>query len=72
MTVERLIEAARMLPPDQLRQLAEALAEELELATERLFESAIANGKFDDLARAAMAEHQAGKTTPLDEIFDHH
>jgi hypothetical protein len=71
MTVERLIQAARMLPPDELQQFAEALAEELELATDRLFNHAVANGKFDVLAQTAVAEHQAGMTKPLDEILDH-
>ena len=72
MTVARLIEAARKLPPDQMRLLAEALDEELEQVSDRQFEGAMAEGKFDEIARAAMEEHQAGKTKPLDEILDHH
>jgi hypothetical protein len=71
MTVARLIEAARKLPPDEMRLLAEALDEELELATDRQFEVALGEGKFDELARSAMEEHQAGRTKPLDEILDH-
>ena len=60
--IEREIEA---LPPQDVRALGEWLDELRERLWDQEMERDALSGKLDALAAEAMAEHLAGKTTPL-------
>ena len=65
MTLEQLEETVAKLPPEQLARFREWFRE----FDAELFDEKIANdlgaGRLDELANAAIADHQAGRSKPL-------
>ena len=61
-SIEKSIEA---LPDSDLFALRKWLDELLEQRVDDWLEREVAAGKFDEMAREAMEDHKAGRTTPL-------
>jgi hypothetical protein len=63
--LEKLEREIRTLAPDDVRKLADFIAELRADLWDAQIESDAKAGKLDRLAEAALAAHRAGKTTPL-------
>jgi hypothetical protein len=63
--VERIEEDVLALSPEELAQFRAWFLEHDWAAWDRQFEGDVRAGRFDDLARKALRDHAAGKTTPL-------
>jgi len=65
MTLEQLEETVAKLPPEQLARFREWFREfDAELFDEKIANDSTA-GRLDELANAAIADHQAGRSKPL-------
>jgi hypothetical protein len=64
-TVEEIRSAIAQLPPDQIAQLREWLAERAEAEWDAQIERDERSGRLDAIAERALAEHRAGQTRPL-------
>jgi hypothetical protein len=63
--LEQIEKAVADLSPNELREFAKWFADLQFNLWDRQIERDIAEGKLDELASRALAEHRAGKTTPL-------
>ena len=61
--VEQIERAIKALSPDELEQLW--FADFDAVHWDRQLEADVASGRLDKLAERALAEHAAGRTTPL-------
>jgi uncharacterized protein with von Willebrand factor type A (vWA) domain len=64
--LETITQAISELRPDDVRALAEWLAEYQADLWDRQIEADARNGRLDKLAEKAMADHDAGRTIELD------
>ena len=65
MTLEQLEETVAKLPPEQIARFREWFQEfDAEIFDAKIADDADA-GRFDELANAAIADHQAGRSNPL-------
>lgn len=69
-TVAEIESALRELPEKEARQVAGWLQEYLSEKWNRQIDEDIAAGRLDRLADQALADYQAGRVKPLDEILD--
>lgn len=65
MTLQELEEYVSQLPPEQLAQFIEWVKELDSDLWDKQIESDVAAGRLDSLAADAIAEDDAGRTTPL-------
>jgi len=65
MTLLELEKQVSKLPPEQLAKFIEWVKELESDLWDKQIESDVAAGKLDQLAKDAIAEDDAGKTTPL-------
>ena len=65
MTLQELEQTVSHLPPDELARFREWFHEFEAARWDEKIEADAANGRLDDLADAAVAEHRAGRTKPL-------
>jgi hypothetical protein len=63
--VEQIERAIKALSPDELEQLRAWFADFDAVHWDRQLEADVACGRLDKLAERALAEHAAGRTTPL-------
>jgi hypothetical protein len=64
-TVEAITAAIAKLPPEQIEQVRHWLNEQAEAAWDAQIEEDEREGRLDNLADRALAEHRAGRTRPL-------
>lgn len=64
-TVEDITAAIAQLPPEQVAQIRAWLAERAQAEWDAQIEQDERAGRLDTLAEQALAEHRAGRTTPL-------
>jgi len=64
-TVEEIETAIEKLPREEFFVLTGWLAERFAQAWDSQIEEDFIGGKLDELARSAIEEHRAGKTTPF-------
>jgi len=69
-TVADIEKAISALPVQDARSVASWLGEYLEDKWDRQIEEDAKTGKLDKLADEALAEYNAGKARPLDEVID--
>lgn len=63
--VEKIEEEVLALSPEELAQFRAWFLEHDWAAWDHQFERDVRAGRLDDLARKALRDHAAGKTTPL-------
>lgn len=63
--VEQIESAIKALSPAELEELRAWFAQFDARHWNRQFEADVASGRLDKLAERALAEHAAGRTTPL-------
>ena len=64
-TLAEIEDAIEKLPNEQLFQLTDWISGRFSDAWDRQIEQDIVEGKLDDLAAEAIAEHRAGQSLPL-------
>lgn len=64
-TIEEIERAVERLSPDALRAFRDWFAAHDAAVWDRQFSEDVAAGKLDALAEEALAEHRAGRSTPL-------
>jgi hypothetical protein len=72
MGIAEIMQEVRKLPDDELLALAAQVDEEAARAVDHRFESLVREGRFEDLAAAALHEEKEGKTVSLHEVIDQH
>ncbi|MFZ2276780.1 MAG: hypothetical protein WAW39_03230 [Prosthecobacter sp.] len=68
-TVLQIEAAAAQLPDSDFQTFAAWFDEVRARRVDGAFESAILGGQFDEMAARALRDHQAGRTTALDEFL---
>ena len=69
-TVAEIENALRALPVQDARTIADWLQDYLDEQWDRQIEQDAKSGKLDKLAEQALAQYNAGKTKPLNEVID--
>ena len=64
-TVHEIEKAIRELPGEEIFRLREVIQHRFDDEWDRQFEDDAESGLLDEIAAAALAEHRAGKSTPL-------
>ena len=64
-TVREIEKAIRELPREEIFRLREVIQHRFDDDWDRQFEDDAESGLLDEIAAAALAEHRAGKSTPL-------
>ena len=64
-TVQEIEKAIQQLPPEQIFRLREVIQHRFDDERDRQFADDAEFGRLDEMAEVALAEHRAGKSTPL-------
>ena len=64
-TVQEIEKAIQELPREQIFRLREVIQHRFDDEWDRQFADDAESGLLDEIAAAALAEHRAGKSTPL-------
>ena len=64
-TLQEIEKAIQQLPREEIFRLREVIQHRFDDEWDRQFEDDAESGLLDGLAAAALAEHRAGKSTPL-------
>ena len=64
-TVHEIEKAIRELPGEEIFRLRKVIRHRFDDEWDRQFEDDAESGLLDEIAAAALAEHRAGKSTPL-------